>query len=927
MSSDSDWGDELAGCLAAAIIGVIIGAVIAALRPKPKPFVWPDTLETPIEPEVPLLLLPPPKTRPPNLTEIGLLSGAAFSLLFLLTPIPVIVGLNFSLESLCGGSISFLFGAIFGYTTVYAARPYLRERREEARQKAAQLALIPPPPQPFVPPIDFIQAHVYTISLPADIQWQPKQAEHFIEHLLHKFGRLTFQIVAEDGKVMWRILDLRRGFEPNGVVQTIHAFYPDAEVQVSGIVAEPFTKPFYRYVMAFEQSMDFIGPIQYVEQLTKFDPLMSITQEMSGLYAGERVIYTLFVADPARFVYDQAQNLMSVPVQQNPLRFASPQGMVEAGYQMVAGKQEEQRVEKYETPDQKVYYEKLHSLLYLSLLLIQVESPSIERARELGRFDSHMLQFKNFPYNGLIWHEEPWPDSILYVDAPELAQATHTFTLLDDWLTNRSKKWQQFRLILNPKELASLWHLPHEGFTASRIVRVQRTISVPPALTSGQDGIWLGYNKRGGHTVPVYLPDEDRQTHINVIGQTGVGKSTFLHHLIDQDIRSGHGVAIIDPHGRLITDVLQTSIPPERENDVVILDLANSDYPPPLNPLLQYSQSRVAAGQVVTILNKLYGGFDNAPRMANALTSALMTLRFQPQATVRDVTRLLLDEAFRNELLAQVTDDVVLEFWEDEYENFSDAQQEQIRDPVIYRLRGFYGNEHLYPMLCHPNTLDFATLMREGKIILLSLGMDETKIPERERNLLGAMVVSQLQMAAMNGAAQAPFYLYIDEVQNFVTTSLDEMFSEARKFNLSLIVANQYLKQLAGKTLDALLGTVGAMVVFQCGVEDARDLAPHMRPSFDTDALVNLSKFQAAVKMRFHGATQPAFSLATREPLVKPSDALGRETYLRELSVKNYTPTSREDVLQWLAKRYARPTKKRGGKAKTGPTKDEFYES
>jgi hypothetical protein len=779
-------------------------------------------------------------------------------------------------------------------------------------------APLPPelrPPQGV--PLELTTARAYAITLPKTTEWQPQLAGRFMEQLLHKMGRLTFQIVAENGHVSWRILDLRRKLDPSVIHQTVLNFYPDAQIEVGGVPTNGFAGPFYRYVMAFEQMADPLLPIAYVEELKPLDPLVNLTQEISGLAPGERIIYTLFVADPAGFVYDQAENLLTVKPDTNPFQLLSPAGWFDAGFNLTA--QEAQRLAVYEPKVQQVIETKLTNLVYQCLLLIQVDAPTQERVETLSHIDSQILQYKNFPFNALLWYKEPWPDCIQFIDAPDKDAATNIWGLLDSWLTNRSRKWQGFRLLLDSHELAALWHLPHSGIASSQITWTPKRGQIPQVMRGQKQGVRLGVNVYAGQEDEVFISDEDRATHINILGMTGVGKSTLLHHLVHQDIAVGNGVAVIDPHGRLVRDILQTSIPDEREQDVVVLDLASGEYPPPLNPM-GGAHSRTAVTRIISILDKVYGGWENAPRMANALSSALMTLRQEPQATVRDVARLFLDETYRARLVERVDDETVAEFWEYEYENFSEGQQQQIRDPVVYRMRAFYGNADLYPIVCHPDRLDFGTLMHQGRIILLSLGMDEERIPERERNLLGAMVVSQLQMAAMGSVGRArPFYLYIDEVQNFVTSALNEVFSEARKFGLSLVVANQYLKQLAGETLDAMMGNVGAMVTFQCGLDDARKLAPYVKPAFEAEDLVNLDKYQAVVKMRHQGLTQAAFSLTGQKPLPKPCDAEEREQRIRELSVQRYTTKSREEVMAWLSMRYPR-------RSKGTPGEPSFYE-
>jgi hypothetical protein len=270
------------------------------------------------------------------------------------------------------------------------------------------------------------------------------------------------------------------------------------------------------------------------------------------------------------------------------------------------------------------------------------------------------------------------------------------------------------------------------------------------------------------------------------------------------------------------------------------------------------------------------------------------------------------DDAYRFKLLRDVDDAVVQNFWR-KFDSLSASRKEDLSYPVEYRLRLFYRNPLMHLMTCQPQAFDFAELIRQRKIVLVSLGADERKIPAREQQLLGAMLVSQIQMASMASLKHVtPFYLYIDEVQNFVTSSLAKIFEEARKYKLYLTVANQYLDQLKGKTLDSIMGTVGTTAVFQVGLSDAKVLSPYLAPEFGNADLVNISKYHAAIKSRYRGDTMSAFSIATRpEPGdVSSAGAKAREQMIRERSIHNYTPRSRKEVQAWLDERYGvRPGK------------------
>ena len=210
--------------------------------------------------------------------------------------------------------------------------------------------------------------------------------------------------------------------------------------------------------------------------------------------------------------------------------------------------------------------------------------------------------------------------------------------------------------------------------------------------------------------------------------------------------------------------------------------------------------------------------------------------------------------------------------------------------------------------MCHPDPLDIAARMAQNKIILVSLRASEAKVPLTERVLLGAGLVAQIQMAALAGVIQnGPYFLYIDETQYFVTSALDQMLSEARKRGLGLVLTNQYLKQLAGNTLNAVMGNVGAMISFEVGEPDAKAVASYVKPDFTAADLVSLGNYKAAVTMRFEGERQPAFSLETVAPPRSQDQTTAGEAEerIRKKSIQNYTPKSHQEVVDWLSARYA----------------------
>ena len=742
----------------------------------------------------------------------------------------------------------------------------------------------------------------YIVRLPANSAWQPEVAQRFVEHLIHNFPHLMLRIAAEHNSIQWEIVDWRTGLNPREIQAAVASYYPDAEVTWEE--GEPERAyPFYRYVIHFQHAVDFVWPIKRVADLKKFDPLVAITQAAAGLEPGERIIYTLMLSEAASYAYKEGEKLITVR-RIHPLQFMSAAGTGEAIGTALSGYTHDER---YREIDQREAREKLNSPLIQCFLLVQVDSPSPERLLELIGIDAQVWQFENSPYNALVWNQEDIGEAVRFIETPAEDERYTPVSIYKRWMTNASHRWKVCRLILSTTEIASLWHLPHEAFRASGIQWVRgKRIAAPTAIRENEQGVLLGVNEHANNQATVVLPYRDRQAHMYLVGGTGVGKSTLLHRIIHQDIQAGKGVGVIDPHGRLVRNILRSSIPPEREDDVVILDVANTDYPPPLNPfaLPEGVPREVAISHILGVLKKIYADDWSQTRMESAVYSALVALLYDEQATPRDMARIFLDPVYRYQLLQKVDDAAALDYWY-EYNYLSPGVQKQTREPVFNRIRIFYRNAAVRNMVCHPHQLDFRRIMGEGKIFLATLNSDETA-PERAN--LGALLMTNFQLAAFaNSEGDSRFYLCVDEVQQFVTTALPEILSEARKFGLSLTVANQYLGQLRGNTLEALLSNVGTMVTFACSPKDATALAPFVRPEFVTDDLVNFDRFQAAVRMQIHDRTMRPFSMNTLPPIEVPDDADERVARLYNKSIANYTPWSKAEVEQWGRERYPRP--------------------
>ncbi len=477
---------------------------------------------------------------------------------------------------------------------------------------------------------------------------------------------------------------------------------------------------------------------------------------------------------------------------------------------------------------------------------------------------------------------------------------------------------------LSTTELASLFHFPLPTTATPNILwRGAKIAPAPSDLPT--TGVMLGTNVYRGIATPVYLAGGDRRRHLYLIGQTGTGKTTLFLNMILQDIRQGHGVGVVDPHGDLIEDIL-LHVPPERQQDVILFDPRDVERPLGFN-ILEASdpaQKDLIVNEVVQILQKLAARLNPesiGPMFEHYLRNALLALVEDSNATLIDVPRMFVDQEFRQSVLAANANPTVRQFWDKE---FTQSQRGQLSADmlsyVISKLGRFISNELVRNMIGQArSSFDVRRVMDEKKILLcnLSKGM----LGDINSDLLGFVLVSKIQIAAL-GRANMPeeqrsdFYLYLDEFQNFTTDSIATILSEARKYRLNLNLAHQFIKQLDEPIRDAVFGNVGTIVSYRIGVEDAEFMAKQFSPVFAEYDLINLRRFTAAVRLLAHDAPQRAFSLSVPPPPAQ-GDADGREA-MRSHSRQAYG-RARSQVEQEILARFqygtsaSQPTPPSGG--------------
>jgi len=367
----------------------------------------------------------------------------------------------------------------------------------------------------------------------------------------------------------------------------------------------------------------------------------------------------------------------------------------------------------------------------------------------------------------------------------------------------------------------------------------------------------------------------DRRLHMYVIGKTGTGKTTLLKNLAIQDINNGKGVAIVDPHGEFVEEVLN-QIPKDRIDDVIYFNPADMEYPIGFN-VLEVSDPKykhLVASDLMGIFTKIWANVWSA-RMEYILHNCVLALLDAPDSTLLGIPRILVDKDYRRKVLANVKDPVVRSFWVHEYENYNERFRSEAIAPIQNKVGQFLNTTFIRNIVGQKkSTINIPDIMNKRKIFLVNVS--KGRIGENNSRLLGAMVITKLQLAAMERVRiseneREDFYLYVDEFQNFATDSFASILSEARKYRLNLIIAHQYIGQLVTeqdtKVRDAVFGNVGTLLIFRVGAADAEFLEKEFTPEFTIEDLVNLPNREIYLKLMVDGVTCRPFSASTLPPI------------------------------------------------------------
>ncbi|KKW23032.1 MAG: hypothetical protein UY65_C0010G0004 [Parcubacteria group bacterium GW2011_GWA2_51_12] len=715
---------------------------------------------------------------------------------------------------------------------------------------------------------------------------------------------LSFEIVSVEKKITFLINCPRR--QRDLVEKQIHAQYAAAQIDE---VLPPKVVRDSRYVAAAELGLQkrYFFPIK-TYKLMESDPLNSLTNSLSKLQADEGGIIQI-TASPAGHWWRQRVVRRARDIQKGkPIEAVSSAGSAVAnaifeGTSRVAS-------EFFGSKKKNDGYLSGHSSQEQMHPLTPLQQEAVKRLEEKsskGAFEVNVrVVVSSRSHKDAQSHMRNILSSFMqYTQAPFNGFRVITRSkrrVTRDMIYRRFEPRVFRKVLLNTEELTSLFHLPTKFMQTPNIKWLQAK-RAPAPVNAPAEGLLLGTNIYRGVKTEIRIAKEDRRRHMYVIGRTGTGKSEFMKGLIRQDIENGEGVAVVDPHGDLVDDLLQF-VPKERAEDVVIFEPFDLERPMGLNMLEVKSEEEkdFAVQEMIEIFYKLFPPEIIGPMFEHNMRNVMLTLMADREhpGTIAEIPRMFTDPAFQRYKVAKVQDPVVRSFWEQEMAKTTDFHKSEMLGYLISKVGRFVENEMMRNIIGQPKSaFDFRQVMDEGKILLINLSKGKTG--EVNSKLLGLIIVSKLQMAALSRAdvpeeKRRDFYLYIDEFQNFVTDSLATILSEARKYRLSLTMAHQYIAQLAHdnntKIRDAVFGNAGTISCFRIGVEDAEIMAREFAPVFNEYDVINIERFSAYMKLMINGTASRPFSMQTMPPI--KGRGIDLASGIRKLSKLKYSRSRAE---------------------------------
>jgi len=714
--------------------------------------------------------------------------------------------------------------------------------------------------------------------------------------LLGRNDHFSFEIVADHKFISFYVVaprDMGRYIE-----QQIQAYYPEAILEETADY-NIFSSRGQTVAGFIKTKRSFIFPLKTYNKM-EADPLNSLVNAMSKLNEEESLAIQYVVRSSKPSWHNKVNRVVSSVNQGRKLSDALSVNLFSKilmffGDLVNAAKptgddgkkiEKENRLTAMEQEVLKLIEEKN------SKAGLDVNVRLVASARDLPRakiFLNNMIsvfsQYNYYQYGNILSNKIPFYNN--YIQK----------FLIKDFIYRRFKP--SFGFILNTEELASLYHPPLAGAETPNIRWLMAKYSSAPSNIPGE-GIILGKNIYRGITTEIKMKREDRRRHTYVIGKSGVGKSVLLASMAIQDITNGEGVCVIDPHGDLINDIINR-IPPERAQDVILFAPSDTARPLALN-LLEFDerypeQKTFVINEMIKIFDKLYDlKATGGPIFEQYIRNAMLLVMSDQESgsTLMEIPKVLSDPEFRKMKLEKCKDPTVVDFWRKEAEKAGgEAALANVVPYITSKLTSFISNDTMRPIIAQQkSSFNLRDVMDTRKILLVDLS--KGLIGEMNAHLLGMILVGKILMSALSRTDQpaekrVDFYLYIDEFQNFTTDSVNSILSEARKYNLNLIIAHQYLGQLVKgqdtSIKNAVFGNVGTWLLFKIGSEDAETMAKEFAPVFNQYDLINIEKYTAYVKLLVENTATRPFSMSTIWPLpgVKREDSAAKIKSLSRL--------------------------------------------
>lgn len=680
------------------------------------------------------------------------------------------------------------------------------------------------------------------------------------------------------------------------VEKQITGFYPDCYVEK--VQDYNIFKPHSKYTGVYMQlSKDYWFPVKNFNHLNS-DPINNLTNVLSKLTAEDGAAIQIMVKPKkdgwqehgrheAKEIFNQKKGKGHASL--NPLSWIS--ALFDFFVKGEINEKKEPGATERTTPltdeEVKMLEEKNSKVGYETLIRIVTSSPTYREAKaHLQNIKSAFAQYNSPAANGFTYTKH-----------------TSDKKLVKDFIYRHfqrplPQKLKRKKMVLSSDELASLFHLPNVRYNKTPNIAWQNYKVAPAPHNIPKEGVLLGHTTYRGETKEIRMKNEDRFRHFYVIGQTGTGKSSIFQVMIRQDLENGKGLAVVDPHGSLIDDIMPF-IPRSRADDVIYFNPADLERPLGLNMLEgdTWEEKELVALDAMNIMIKLFNEEIFGPRIQDYFRNGCLTLMSDPEGgSLTDIVRLFTDDDYQRLKTQHVTNPIVRSFWENQMAKTGAREKQEMIPYFAAKFGQFVTNTMMRNIIGQTKSaFDFMKVMQEGKILLMNLSKGE--VGEINSKLLGLIIVSKIQMAALRRQKipkeeRRDFYLYIDEFQNYITDSIESILSEARKYRLGLNMAHQYINQLVGpnnntKVKDAVFGNVGTMMCYKIGAQDAEYMAKEMAPVFSDQDLINLDKFKAVMKLSIDTQPSRPFSITPVNPYLEKGDAEAAEAF-KQLSRLKY---------------------------------------